>query len=173
MVCNYLRGCLIHRIQYSMPAVGGEGGHNASMTDVILDKKKILLAHYVSQVQQIQSSPNTTKVEMHLSRILKLINVCEGRRELQAFYWLYLSYTLILIPLFWSHLRMSWNSTFRSNVIRRESLTDSQPLLHRQTSDLHKELPLWLISLINIHNHNSLSRCRRYTGVIMHLYVAC
>ena len=101
---------------------------------------------------------------MHLSRILQLINVCEGRRELQAFYWLYLSYTLILIPLFWSHLRMSWNSTFRSNVIRRESLTDSQPLLHRQTSDLHKELPLWLISLINIHKSNSLSRCRRYTG---------
>ena len=152
MVCNYLRGCLIHRIQYStgMPAVGGGGGSQC-INDVILDKKKNLLAHYVSQVQQIQSSPNTTKVEMHLSRILQLINVCEGRRELQAFYWLYLSYTLILIPLFWSHLRMSWNSTFRSNVIRRESLTDSQPLLHRQTSDLHKELPLWLISLINIH----------------------
>ena len=68
-----------------MPAVGGEGGHNASMTDVILDKKKVLLAHYVSQVQQIQSSPNTTKVEMHLSRILMFAKADVSSRHFTGF----------------------------------------------------------------------------------------
>ena len=108
--------------------------------------------------------PNSTKVEVHSSHISQWLR----RPTWAPGILLALSYTLILIPLFWSHLHMSWSSTFRSNAIRRESLTNSQPPLHRQTSNLHKELPLWLIN----YSYIVMSHCQLYTGR-SHLYVAC